>query len=192
MGQMAFGQDGFDGRLSYQQPVKGGVEFVVIDIAEAERFAEAGGRGGGRKGACRGELGHRVENAADQHGEDEVAAAIAVGAEDALEADLTGEADGCCDVAMRQTANDGKSVLPGGNDGAALEHATQAFDMGGGPVREVAQGALTKPAVLAIGLAQENGGRRIPVRDGSDIHGQCEIDSSLRYASQVGEYMATL
>jgi hypothetical protein len=45
------------------------------------------------QGSCRGEFGYRVEDAADQHGQGEVAAAIAVGAEDALEADLAGDAD---------------------------------------------------------------------------------------------------
>ena len=159
VGEMALGQDGFDGGLAHQQPVERGVEFVVVDVAETERFAEAGGRRGGRQRPGGGEFGDGVEDAADQHGEDEVAAAIAVGAEDAVEADLARDAEGRGDVAVRQLAGDGESVALGGDDGAALEHAAQAFDVGGGPVGEVAQGALTDLAVLAIGLAQQDGGR---------------------------------
>jgi hypothetical protein len=158
VGQVALGQDGFDGRLSHQQPVKRGVEFVVIDIAETERFAEAGGRGGGRESPCRGQFRDGIEDAADQHCQGEVAAAIAVRAEDTLEADLAGDADRRRDVAVRQAADDGEGVAPGGNDGATLEHAAQALDRGGRPVREVAEGAFTDLAVLAVALAQQDGG----------------------------------
>jgi hypothetical protein len=35
---MAFGQSGFDGGLALQQPVECGVEFVVIDLAEAVTY----------------------------------------------------------------------------------------------------------------------------------------------------------
>ena len=97
-----------------------------------------------------GELRDGIEDAADEHGQDEVAAAVAVGAEDAVEADLARGAEGGGDVAVRQAAGDGEGVALGGDDGAAFEHAAQAFDMGGGPVGEVAEGALTDLAVLAV------------------------------------------
>ena len=64
-----------------------------------------------------------------------------------------------------------KASRSGGDDGAAFEHAAQAFDVGGGPVGEVAEGALTDLAVLAIALAQQDGRGRVPVGDGFDIHG---------------------
>src|SRR6202042_1414294 len=192
IGQMAFAQDGFDGRLAHQQPVECGVEFVVIDVAETERFAEAGGCGGGREGAGRGQLRDGVEDAANEHRQDEVAAAIAVGAEDALEADLAGDADCRRDVAVRQAADDGEGVMSGGDNSATLEHAAQAFDRGGRPVGEVAERALTKPAVLAVSLAQEDGGRGIPIRNGFDIHGQRRADSVLWYKSRRRDYMATV
>ena len=79
---MAPGQAGFDGGLARQQPVECGVEFVVIDGAKAERFAEAGSRRGRRQRPGDG-LGHGVEDAANQQRKDEVAAAIAIGTEDA-------------------------------------------------------------------------------------------------------------
>jgi hypothetical protein len=37
------------------------------------------------------------------------------------------------------------------------EHAAQAFDVGSGPVGEVAQSTLTDLVVLSVALAQENG-----------------------------------
>jgi hypothetical protein len=112
----------------------------------------------------------RVEDAPDQQGEDEVAAAVAIRAEDAVEADLAHRAEGGGDVAVGQAAGDGEGVLLGGNDGAPLEHAAQAFDVSRGPVGEVAEGAFADLALVAVALAQEDGGRRVPVRDGFDIH----------------------
>jgi hypothetical protein len=159
VGQMTLRQYRFDSLLSHQQPVERGIEFVVIDVAETERFAEAGGCGGGREGAGGGELGDRIEDTADQHRQHEVAAAIAVGAEDAVEADLARGAKGSGDVAVRQAAGDGEGIVVGGNDGAAFEHATQTFDMRSGSVGEVAQGALMNLAIFPVALAQQNGRR---------------------------------
>lgn len=53
-------------------------------------------------------------------------------------------------MAVRQAARHGKGVPLGGDDGAASEHATQSFDMGNRPVREIAERALTDLAVLAV------------------------------------------
>ena len=114
--------------------------------------------------------GNRIEDAADQHGQDEVAAAVAVGAEDAVEADRACGAEGGGDMAVRQAAGDGEGVVLGGDDGAALKHAAQAFDVRRGPAGEIAQGAFADFALVAKALAQKDGGRRVPVRDGFDIH----------------------
>ena len=161
--EMAFGQRGLDGRLAFQQPVERGVEFVLVDLAEAEHLAEARGGGGRREGAGGGELGCGFEDAADQQREHDIAAAVAVGAEHPVEADPARGAEGRGDMAMRQGADDGEGVAPGGDDGAPFEHAAQLFYVGGGPVGEIAEGALTNLAALAIALAQQDGGRRVPV-----------------------------
>src|SRR5690349_4566684 len=92
-------------------------------------------------------------------------------------------------MAMRQAAGEG--ILPGGDDGAALEHATQAFDVRGRPVGEVAQRAFAHFALVAVALAQQDGGGRVPVRDGFDIHGRSRIDLAAWYKSQTRYYMAT-
>ena len=189
--EMALGQRGLDGGLALQQPVQCGVEFVLVDIAEAEHFAEAAGGGGGRERPRGGEFCCRLEDASDQHGEHEIAVAIAVGAEDAVEPDLAGGTECGSDMAVRQATDDGEGVALGGDDGATLEHAAQPFDVGGGPVRQVAQGALTHLAALAIALAQQDGGRRVPIGDGFDIHDQAWSDPGASYKSQDLDYMAT-
>jgi hypothetical protein len=63
-----------------------------------------------------------------------------------------------------------KASYSGRYEGAALEHAAQAFDVGRGPAGEVAQRPFADFALVAKALAQEYGGRRVPVRDGFDIH----------------------
>ena len=103
--------------------------------------------------------------------EDEIAAAVALGAEHAVEADLARGAESGGDMAVRQRADDGEGVALGGDDGAAFEHAAQALDVGGRPIGEVAERALPDLAVLAVALAQQDGRRRVPVGDGFDIHG---------------------
>ena len=169
--EMALGQRRLDGGLALQQPVERGVELVLIDLAETEPVRQAGGGRGGGERARGGELGGGIEDAADEQGQDEVAAAVAVGAEDPVEADLARGAEGGGDMAMRQRADDGEGFALRGDDGAAFEHAAQALDMRRGPVGEVAEGALPDLAVFAIALAQQDGRGRVPVGDGFDIHG---------------------
>ena len=61
-------------------------------------------------------------------------------------------------MTVRQAAKDGEGVALGGDDGAAFEHAAQAFDVSWRPVGEVAQGAFTDLALVAVALAQQDGG----------------------------------
>src|SRR3954470_6942535 len=84
---MAFGQGGLDRGLALQQPVERGIEFVVGNRAETEGFAEAGGGRVRRQRPGGGELGDGIEDTPDQQGQDEVAATVAVRAEQAVEAD---------------------------------------------------------------------------------------------------------
>ena len=59
-------------------------------------------------------------------------------------------------VAVWQAADDGEGVTLGGDDRAALRHTAQTFDVGYGPVGQVAQSALTDLAAFAVALAQED------------------------------------
>ena len=86
-----------------------------------------------------------IEDAPDQQGEDEIAAAVAVGAEQAVEADLAGGAERGGDMAVRQAAGDGEGVVLGGDDGAALEHAAQAFDIGAAASRRGCTACVCAP-----------------------------------------------
>src|ERR1700722_17148715 len=154
---MTFGQRGLDGRLTLQQPVQRGIELVLIDLAEAKRFAEARCGSGGGQRTRGGELGRWIDDPPDQQGKDEIAPAIAVRAEDTVKPDLVSGAECGGDVAVRQATGDGEGVVLGGDDGAAFEHTAQAFDVGSWPVGQIAESTLTDLAVLSVALAQENG-----------------------------------
>ena len=52
-----------------------------------------------------------------------------------------------------------------------LSRNREAVDEGGRPLGEVGEGAFADLAALAEGLAQEDGGRRVAVGDGLDVHG---------------------
>ncbi len=119
-----------------------------------------------------GELGCGVDDATDQKGEDQVAAAIAAGAENAVEADVARGAERSGDMAVRQAADHAEGVMLGGDDRAALEDAAKTLDVGGGPVGQIAQCALTHLAAFAIALAQQDRGGRVPIRNGFDVHGE--------------------
>ena len=57
---------------------------------------------------------------------------------------------------------------------AALEQDTQTFDEAVGPLGEVGEGAFLDLAVLAVGLAEQDGWGRGAVGDGLDV--QTTID----------------
>jgi hypothetical protein len=110
---MAFGQRGLGRGLALQKPVQCIAELILIDLTEAEQFAEARRGGGRRQRTCGRGFGCRIEDPTDQQSEDEIAATIAVGAEDPVEADLAGGAECDGDVAVWRAADDGDAVAPG-------------------------------------------------------------------------------
>ena len=74
-------------------------------------------------------------------------------------------------MAVRQRPFDGDGVLAGRQHDAALEQRAQALDQGRRPIAEIEQGALLDLSVDAIAFAQQDGGRRIAVGHGLDVHG---------------------
>jgi hypothetical protein len=97
-------------------------------------------------------------------------------------------------MAVRQGAADGEDLWGGWgrDDGAALEEGLEALDQVGGPVGKVAQGALLDLGALAIGLAQQDGGRRVAVGDSLDVHGHMVPQTPWLYKSKLRIYMATI
>jgi hypothetical protein len=150
------------------------------------------GGGVGRQPAGGRQLGGRRQQAGDDHGDDQVPAAVAGRAEQAIEAEAAQHAEDGGDVVVRQGAADGQGFLAGWQGRAALEQAAQTLDQLGWPVGQVEQGALFDLAGLAVGLAQQDGGRRGAVGDGLDAHGRTIPAIRKRRKACIAVYMATI
>ncbi len=188
---MAARQRRLDLGLAFEQPVEGGVELVLVDGRQAERDAQAGGGGRRIERLGRGQLRDRADQAYDDHGDDEIAAAIAGRSQHPVEADPAQRAERRRDVAVRQRPFDGDGGLARRPDGAALEQRPQSLDPLTRPVAEVEQGPLLDLVTLAIALAQEDGRRRAAVGDRLDIHGRSYRPGPNRCNHKINIYMAT-
>ena len=121
--------------------------------------------------ACGGELRAWGEDARDNEGNGAFAFGRGGGGEGAVEAQLAQRSEHCGDVAVGARAGDIEGGGEVGDGGAAFEQDSQSFDHDGRPLRQVGEGTFTDVAGLAIGFAQQDGGRGVSVGDGFDVHG---------------------
>ena len=138
----------FSIRLPSVEPVEGAVERILVDFAEAEDLAQAGGGGQRRERLGGGEFRRWRSQSGHDHGDHQSAVAMAGGTEEAIEADGSKGAEDGGDMAVGQRPLDGEDGLILGNDGAALEQGLEAFDQLGRPVGEIEQGAFFDLAVV--------------------------------------------
>jgi hypothetical protein len=175
LAEMALGERPLDSCLLREQPVEGGVDLALLDDAEAKHFAETGSGGIGIEGAHGAKLGGRRDQAVDEHRQYQVAAAPTGRAAQAFGEQL-GQAEGASDtedsgdMAVRQGALDRQRVLSLGHGHTAAQQRAQALDEMLRPTGEVGKRALPDFPVLAITLAEQDGGARIPVRNAFDMH----------------------
>jgi len=81
------------------------------------------------KSARGGEFGCRLQHSSRDHGQDEIAIAIGVLIEEAVEMQLTQSSDDGCDVAMRAGADDVEGLRQRGAEcGGALQDGAQRID----------------------------------------------------------------
>jgi hypothetical protein len=139
----------FDRLLALEEVVERGVEFVLVDGAQSQYGAQACGGGVAIEHARGGELRGGRQDAHDDHGGQEIAAA-ACGAEQSVEAALAQDAEGCGDMAVRQRAVNDDGICDVGRALAALEDGAKSRDDAGWEIREVEKGALLDFAALAI------------------------------------------
>ena len=74
------------------------------------------------------------------------------------------------DVAVGQAADAGEGVV-GIDELLTAEDAAEHIDGGVGQLGEIGEGALLDAAAVAVGLSEEDGGRRGAVGHALDIHG---------------------
>jgi hypothetical protein len=167
-------------RLAFDQPVEGGIELVLVDRAQPQHGAQAGGGGLRVQGSRRGQLRGRRHHTRRDHRDDQVAAAVAGRPEQAIQTDGAQGAEHRRHMPVRQRALHRErgpvlsDISPGpvlGDHRAALEQCPEALDQRRRPVGQVAQGALADLAALAPGFAQQDRWRGFPIGDDFDVHG---------------------
>jgi hypothetical protein len=95
-----------------------------------------------------------------------------------------------CDMAVGKGALDLEPLGRSGLHRLVSEDPAQGVNLGLWPFREVGQGPALHLALLAIALAQQHGGRGVPVGDGRDVH--AGIDPRLPRVAQALFYMPTI
>ena len=184
--EVTAGQRRFDERLLARQPVERGVELAGGDTAEPQHLAQRMAGGGGIEHPRGGELGRRIEQAGDDQRQSEVTPPLwRTPRQQAVEVDPSGGAQGGEHVAMRQGAHD-LDRLAGRQQPLAAQHGAQLLDALGWPGGEVGQRAFLGLAVLAVALAQQDGGGRASVGHHVDMHGPT---GSGRVASGQGKFV---
>ena len=172
--EVALGEDLLDAGLAAAQKVEGGVEFVLVDLAEAEHGAERVG-GGRLAELARGrELGGRLDDPRHDHGQDQLGPALRSVRQHLVEPEPAHRPEHGGDVAVRQRAGDLEALGAERHEGLPGQHPAQAVDLRLRPIGDVGERARLDLAALAIALAQQDGGRRIAVRDARDVHDQLE------------------
>jgi len=125
----------------------------------------------GMKSASGSQFGGRIKDASDNHGDDQIALAAGMRVEEGFQLELAQGAEDGGDVTVGKRTDDVEVVWgKRADEGVASENLAESFDLGGGPVRQVGEGAVVNLPTLAKGLAEENGGRGVAVGDGSHVH----------------------
>ena len=173
--EMALGQGALDAVLALQQPVHRRVQVVLVQRPQAQLLGEGVARGGLGQPPSGGEFGARFEDPGGDHRQHPVALGRALGVDEPVQGELAKRPEHCRDRAMGHRTHDVEGVVQARHRGAALEQGAQVLHERRRPPGQVCQGALAHLAVVAVGLAKQDGGRGGAVGDGFDIHGHLMI-----------------
>jgi hypothetical protein len=132
------------------------------------------GGGGFAELAGGGELGGRLDDACDDHGERQPGQPHRPAWQQPVEAELARHAEHGGDMTVRQGALDADLVGGGGEAGVAFQHPAQRLDLGVRPVGQVGEGAGLDLVAVTVALAQQHGGWRGAVGHAGDIHVRTE------------------
>ena len=101
--------------------------------------------------------------------------------QEAVQAELTCEAEDDGDMAVGEGALDGDGLLEGGEGDAALEEGAHAGDGLGRELGEVGDALAADALAIAPGLAEEDGGGAVAVGDGLDVEGHGGLHGNKRF-----------
>ena len=146
----------FDPPLAPYQPVHRFVEFILVDGLQPQDLAEGGDSALRVQGASGGQFGAGVDDAGDNHGDDEIAPATGRTSDEGMQAELLEGAEDGGDMAVGVAAQAGEGGL-GIDQGFAFESSADEIDDVVGEVGDVAEGFMLDLAVVAEGSAQQMG-----------------------------------
>jgi hypothetical protein len=130
--EMTPGQRAFNALLLVHQPVERLIKLLLVNRSEPEHLAERRGRSIVSQPACSRQLGRRIDEARDQHGDAQhhfAASLHAIVGQHPIETDLAQCAQRRCHMAVRQAAQQRQCVLLRRTYGFVAQHAAQRFDL---------------------------------------------------------------
>jgi len=147
------------------------IQFGLLGVIDAQHFTQTVVESVGMKSASSRQFGGRIKDASDNHGDDEIAFATGMRVEEGFQLELAQGAEDGGDVTVRKRADDVEGIWgKRADEGVAFEDLAERFDLGGGPVGQVGEGAVVDLTPLAKGLTKEDGGRGVAIGYGGYVH----------------------
>src|SRR5215469_5642148 len=118
------------------------------------------------------QFGRWLDDAGHNHGDDEVSLTAGSRVEDGIQMQVAQATKDGGNVAVGKRTGDVKGIGQGGRWGCqrAGQSRTKGVNLLGGEMGDVGEGASLDFAVLAVGFAQEDGGRGVAIGDSGDVH----------------------
>jgi hypothetical protein len=126
LGEMAFGQGLLDARLLREEPVHRLVKLDFIGGVQVEDLTETVVEGIAVKATSGSEFGSGLDDAGNDHGDDEIALSAWSGIEDVIQVKVTQTTQDGGNMAMRQGAGDVEGVRQRGRGGSQRAGQGQA------------------------------------------------------------------
>src|SRR5580704_17779436 len=123
------------------------------------------------KAAGGSQLGSRLDDAGNDHSDEEIALTAGSRVEDGIQFQVAQATEDGGDMAVRQGAGDAEGLGQRrcGGRWIASQGRAEGINLLGGEMSEIGEGARFDFAVLAIGFAEENGGRGLAIGYGGDV-----------------------
>src|SRR3984957_13760226 len=124
------------------------------------------------KPASGSQFGSRLDDAGHDHSDDEIALPARCGVEDGIQAQVAQATENGGDMAVRERAGDAEGIgqRSRGSSRRTSQGRAEGFNLLRGEMSEIGEGARLDFAVLAVGFAEEYGGRGLAVGYGGDVH----------------------
>ena len=124
------------------------------------------------KPASSRQFGGGLDDAGNNHRDDEVALAAGNRVEDGIQLQSAQATENRGDMTVRQGSGDEEGIRQrrGGSGQGAVQSRAEGCNLLSGEMGDIGEGASLDFAILAIGFTEEDGWRRVAVGYGGDIH----------------------